>query len=111
MLLLGRGDFGNGRDGVLGTDHRLRCVTNRVDSADDRVIPYLAEMVGAELPARLPEPYLDEAADRFGARLDPDMGDEIVALRSEHRTKVENEIGRTIEVARQNLFPLHGLTA
>jgi acetoin utilization protein AcuC len=72
---------------------------------------YLAEMVGAELPARLPEPYLDEAADRFGARLDPDMGDEIVALRSEHRTKVENEIGRTIEVARQNLFPLHGLTA
>jgi hypothetical protein len=36
MLLLGRGDFGNGRDGVLGTDHRLRCVTNRVDSADDR---------------------------------------------------------------------------
>jgi hypothetical protein len=36
VLLLGRGDFGNGRDGVLGTDHRLRWVTNRVDSADDR---------------------------------------------------------------------------
>jgi Trypsin len=36
VLLLGRGDFGNGRDGVLGTDHRLRCVTNRVDSADER---------------------------------------------------------------------------
>jgi hypothetical protein len=36
VLLLGRGDFGNGRDGVLGTDHGLRCVTNRVDSADDR---------------------------------------------------------------------------
>jgi hypothetical protein len=24
VLLLGRGDFGNGRDGVLGVDHRLR---------------------------------------------------------------------------------------
>jgi hypothetical protein len=35
-LLLGRGDFGNGRDGVLGTDHRLRCVTNRVDSGDEQ---------------------------------------------------------------------------
>jgi Trypsin len=33
-LLLGRGDFGNGLDGVLGTDGRLRCVTNRVDAAD-----------------------------------------------------------------------------
>lgn len=35
-LLLGRGDFGNGLDGVVGTDHRLRCVTNHVDDADDR---------------------------------------------------------------------------
>jgi Trypsin len=35
-LLFGRGDFGNGRDGVLGVDHRLRCVTNRVDSCDRR---------------------------------------------------------------------------
>jgi Trypsin len=35
-LLLGRGDFGNGRDGVLGTDHRLRRVTNRVETVDDR---------------------------------------------------------------------------
>jgi hypothetical protein len=32
-LLLGRGDYGNGRDGVLGTDGRLRCVTNRIDAA------------------------------------------------------------------------------
>jgi len=32
-LLLGRGDYGNGRDGVLGTDRRLRCVTNRIDAA------------------------------------------------------------------------------
>jgi hypothetical protein len=36
LLLLGRGDFGNGRDGVLGVDHRLRGVTNRVDDIDDR---------------------------------------------------------------------------
>jgi hypothetical protein len=39
------------------------------------------------------------------------MADEVVALRSEHRDKVEAAIGRTIEVARHNLFPLHGLTA
>jgi hypothetical protein len=68
-------------------------------------------MVGAELAERLPEPYLEEAAERFGAQLDPDMADEVVALRSEHRAKVEREIGRTIEVVRHNLFPLHGLTA
>jgi hypothetical protein len=30
VVLLGRGDFGNGRDGVLGADQRLRRVTNRV---------------------------------------------------------------------------------
>jgi hypothetical protein len=36
VLLLGRGDHGNGRDGVTGTDGRLRCVTNRVDAADER---------------------------------------------------------------------------
>jgi Trypsin len=35
-LLLGRGDFGNRRDGVLGTDGRLRRVTNRVDGAEGR---------------------------------------------------------------------------
>jgi acetoin utilization protein AcuC len=72
---------------------------------------YLAEMTGAGLPERLPEPYLEEAASRFGALLDPDMTDEVVALRSEHRARVEAELGRTIEVARSNLFPLHGLTA
>jgi len=36
VLLLGRGDFGNGRDGVVGVDHRLRLVTNRVDRCDRR---------------------------------------------------------------------------
>jgi hypothetical protein len=36
VLLLGRGDFGNGRDGVVGVDHRLRLVTNRVDTCDGR---------------------------------------------------------------------------
>jgi hypothetical protein len=30
LSLLGRGDFGNGRDGVRGADKRLRRVTNRV---------------------------------------------------------------------------------
>jgi Trypsin len=35
-MLLGRGDFGNGLEGVLGTDRRLRRVTNRVESADAR---------------------------------------------------------------------------
>ena len=50
---------------------------------------YLAEMVAAELPAQLPAPYLQEVADRFGARPDPEMADEVVALRSEHRAKVE----------------------
>ena len=51
------------------------------------------------------------AADQFGALIGPDMADEVVALRSEHRARVEAELGRTIEVARSNLFPLHGLTA
>ena len=66
---------------------------------------YLAEMVGAELPERLPEPYLEEAADRFGAILDPDMADEVVALRSEHRSRVEAELGRTIEVFQEQPVP------
>lgn len=39
-LLLGRGDFGNGRDGVVGVDHRLRLVTNRVDSCDERWLTF-----------------------------------------------------------------------
>jgi acetoin utilization protein AcuC len=72
---------------------------------------YLAEMLGAALPERLPEAYLDEVAARFGVRPDPAMEDEVVALRSEHRDRVESEIGRTIQVARESLFPLHGLTA
>jgi hypothetical protein len=66
---------------------------------------------GRRRAAQLPEAYLNEAADRFGALIGPDMADEVVALRSEHRTRVEAELGRTIEVARSNLFPLHGLTA
>ena len=31
LLLVGRGDFGNGRDGVLGTDHR-RCAASPTGS-------------------------------------------------------------------------------
>jgi acetoin utilization protein AcuC len=72
---------------------------------------YLAEMVGAELPERLPDDYLKEVVERFGVELDPAMADEVVALRSDHRPRVEAEVGRAIELARQNLFPLHGLIA
>ena len=36
VILLGRGDYGTGRDGVLGQDQRLRRVTNRVDDVDQR---------------------------------------------------------------------------
>jgi Trypsin len=36
VVLLGRGDFGTGRDGVQGQDQRLRRVTNRIDDVDDR---------------------------------------------------------------------------
>jgi hypothetical protein len=36
VVLLGRGDFGNGRDGVLGQDQKLRSVTNRIDDVNDR---------------------------------------------------------------------------
>jgi hypothetical protein len=34
VTLLGRGDFGTGRDGVLGQDQQLRRVTNRIDHLD-----------------------------------------------------------------------------
>jgi hypothetical protein len=39
-LLLGRGDFGSRLEGVLGTDGRLRCVTNRVDGVDVRWLQF-----------------------------------------------------------------------
>jgi Ser/Thr protein kinase RdoA (MazF antagonist) len=35
VLLLGRGDYGNGLVGVQGVDHRLRRVTNRIDTVDE----------------------------------------------------------------------------
>jgi trypsin len=35
VVLLGRGDFGNGCDGVLGADQRLRRVTNRISGVTD----------------------------------------------------------------------------
>ena len=71
---------------------------------------YLAEMVGTALPERLPEAFLAEASERFGATLDPRTADEVVALRSEHRHRVESEVARAIEALRGNLFPLHGLS-
>ncbi len=71
---------------------------------------YLAEMVGETLPEYAPWEYMDEAQRRFGVVLAPELGDEVVALRSEHRARVESTIGHTIEEARRQLFPLHGLT-
>jgi acetoin utilization protein AcuC len=72
---------------------------------------YLAEMVGAELPERLPEDYRAEVLERYGVSLDPSMVDEVVALRSDRREWVERQIARSIEIARANLFPLYGLGA
>jgi acetoin utilization protein AcuC len=66
---------------------------------------YLAEMVGSKLPERLPEAYLAEARGRFGVTLDPRTADEVVALRSEHRDRVESQISHNIETVRM----LHGL--
>lgn len=71
---------------------------------------YLAEMLGSRLPERLPEAYLIEVSERFGATLDPHTADEVVALRSEHRQRVESQVARAIEMLRGNLFPLHGLS-
>jgi hypothetical protein len=39
-VLLGRGDYGNGLDGIQGTDHRLRRVTNLIDEVDDRWLKF-----------------------------------------------------------------------
>jgi acetoin utilization protein AcuC len=70
---------------------------------------YLAEMIGTRLPERLPEGFLAEASEHFGATLDPRTADEVVALRTEHRQRVESEVARAIDALRGNLFPLHGL--
>ncbi|HKE97986.1 MAG TPA: acetoin utilization protein AcuC [Actinomycetes bacterium] len=70
---------------------------------------YLAEMVGAALPAELPEAFRREVAERHGIRLSPGMADDVVALASGRRPWAESQIGRAIEVARRSLFPLHGL--
>ncbi len=72
---------------------------------------YLAEMVGTRLPERLPDAYLAEVRGRFGVTLDPQTADEVVALRSEHRERVERQVAHAIETLRASLFPLHGLTA
>jgi acetoin utilization protein AcuC len=71
---------------------------------------YLAEMVGTRLPERLPDGFLTEASERYGATLDPRTADEVVALRSEHRQRVESQVARSIEMVRGNLFGLHGLS-
>ena len=68
---------------------------------------YLAEMVGGKLPERLPDAYLAEVGERFGVTLDPRTADEVVALRSEHRDRVESQISHGIDMVRT----LHGLRA
>jgi acetoin utilization protein AcuC len=70
---------------------------------------YLSEMTGVALPARLPDPYVEEARGRFGARLAPAMADDVVALSSEHRDRVERQVAQSIELARASLFPIYGL--
>ena len=71
---------------------------------------YLAEMVGTRLPERLPDGFLTEASERYGATLDPRTADEVVALRSEHRQRVESQVARSIEMVRGKLFGLYGLS-
>ena len=71
---------------------------------------YLAEMVGTDLPERLPEAYLAEASEQFGADLPPETADDVVALASEHRARVERQVADAIESTRRNVFPLNGLT-
>jgi acetoin utilization protein AcuC len=68
---------------------------------------YLAEMVGSRLPGQLPGAYLAEARERFGVTIDPRTADEVVALRSEHRDRVERQIGTALETVRM----LHGIRA
>jgi acetoin utilization protein AcuC len=72
---------------------------------------YLSEMTGVALPSRLPDPYVEAAFARFGVRLPPDMADDVVALSSEHRDRVERQVAQSIELARGGLFPLYGLRA
>jgi len=66
---------------------------------------YLAEMVGTKLPDLLPDAYLVEASEHFGVALDPRTADEVVALRSEHRDRVESQISSALDTVRA----LHGL--
>jgi acetoin utilization protein AcuC len=66
---------------------------------------YLAEMVGTKLPDLLPDAYLIEASEHFGVALDPRTADEVVALRSEHRDRVESQISSALDTVRA----LHGL--
>jgi hypothetical protein len=40
ICLLGRGDYGNGQIGVQGVDHKLRRVTNRIDSVTNNWLSF-----------------------------------------------------------------------
>jgi acetoin utilization protein AcuC len=70
---------------------------------------YLAEMVGVDLPAELPEGYRRMVAERYGVDLDPRMADDAVMLKSEHRTRAEREINDALETVCGALFPIHNV--
>lgn len=40
VLLLGRGDYGNGQNGTIGTDKKLRQATNLIDEVDEHWIKF-----------------------------------------------------------------------
>ena len=61
---------------------------------------YLAEMLATELPAELPPAYLELVAVRHGIELPPEMADDVVALRSDARARVEAQIGRAIDLVK-----------
>ena len=61
---------------------------------------YLAEMLATELPAELPPAFRELVAERHGIELPPEMADEVVALRSDARARVEAQIGRAIDLVK-----------
>jgi acetoin utilization protein AcuC len=70
---------------------------------------YLAEMLGEELPAELPEDYRALAAERYGVELQPRMADDAVMLKSEPRERAEREIAEALETVCGAVFPIHGV--
>ncbi len=70
---------------------------------------YLAEMTGTQLPVELPGEYLRLVAERHLIQLPPNLHDEVVALRAEHRPRVEREIATALGELRRGLLARHGI--